>query len=154
MKTKIALLSAVLLASTGAFAASPDAAPAAKPAKPAKTITYVTNDNSNELLLSKDAAKTIWAEPVPAKVAKAYSPKKFGFSTEVDGGFTAAKICVVTARVSLLPLAVNGKTMQYKPVKVTSTFDASTTATKEQCATLANDKLKEAIHAMMVALGG
>ena len=92
----------------------------------------MTNDNSNELLLSKEAAKSIWTEPVPAKVAKAYSPKKFGFTTEVEGGFTAAKVCVVSARVMLLPLGVNGKTMLYKPVKVTNTFDASTTATKDQ----------------------
>ena len=151
MKTKIALLSAVLLASTGVFAASPDTKPVARPAKAG---TYVTSDSSNELLLDKEAAKTIWSEAVPGKVAKAYPPKKFGFTTEVDGGFTAAKICVVTARVALLPLGVNGKTMLYKPVKVTSTFDASTTATKDQCAALARDKLTEAIHAMMVALGG
>lgn len=155
MKTNIALLSAVLLVSTGAFAASPDAAPAAKPAaKPAKAVVYVTVDHSTELLLDKDAAKSIWTEAVPAKVAKAYSPKKWGFVTEVEGGFNAAKTCVVSARVTLLPLGVNGKTMLFKPAKTTSTFDASPNASKEQCAELARGKLKEAIHAMIVALGG
>ncbi len=141
MKTKIVLLSVALLISTGAIAAPKDQ-------------KYVTVDHSTELILNKDALKTIWEEAIPGKVAKAYPPKKWGFATIAEGGFTANKTCVVAARVMLLPLGVNGKTMLYKPQKTTSTFDASPTATKEQCSDMAQSKLKEAIHAMIVALGG
>jgi hypothetical protein len=141
MKTKIVLLSVALLISTGAIAAP-------------KVQQYVTVDHSTELILDKEAVKGIWAETIPAKVAKAYSPKKWGFATIAEGGFTASKSCVVAARVMLLPLGVNGKTMVYKPEKTISTFDSLPTATKEQCSDLAQTKLKEAIHAMIVALGG
>ena len=147
MKTTLALLIAALFASTVALAAPKEKAPA-----PAKK--YVTVDYSTELLLDKDAAKTIWVEEIPGKVAKAYSPKKWGLATHVEGGFNAGKTCVVAARVMLLPLGVNGKTMLYKPEKTTSTFDALPTAPREQCTDLARSKLKEAIHAMIVAMGG
>jgi hypothetical protein len=141
MNTRIVLLYVMLLISSGAIAA-----PAAQ--------KYVTADHSTELILDKDALNTIWVEAIPAKAAKAYSPKKWGFATIAEGGFTASKTCVVAARVMLLPLGVNGKTMLYKPEKTISTFDASPGATKEQCSELAKTKLKEAIHAMIAALGG
>lgn len=147
MKTTHALIVLAAFVPAFAFAAPKEKAPA-----PAKK--YVTVDYSTELLLDKDAAKTIWAEEIPGKVAKAYSPKKWGIATHVEGGFNAGKTCVVVARVILLPLGLNGKTMLYKPEKITSAFDASATATKEQCADLARSKLKEAIHAMIVAMGG
>ena len=72
----------------------------------------------------------------------------------MEGGFTANKTCVVSANVMLLPLGVNGKTLLFKPTKTTSTFDALPGATKDQCTELARSKLKEAIHAMIAALGG
>lgn len=141
MKTKIVLLSAILLVSTSAFAASP-------------TVKYVLVNHSTALLLDKEAAAVIWTESIPGKVAKAYSPKKWGFLTEVEGGFTANNTCVVSASVMLLPVGVNGKTLLFKPAKTTSTFDALPAATKDQCTELARSKLKEAIHAMIAALGG
>ncbi len=159
MKKTVALLAAAVITTTSAFAANEPAKPAeaAKPAakkpkeKPAQT--YVVVDASTELLLSKDAAKASWTENVPAKAAKLYSPKKWGFVTEVSGGFTSGKACVVTARVMMLPLGINGKTMLYKPAKSTSTFDTLATASKEQCSELASKKLSEAIHAMIATLG-
>ncbi len=158
MKNTLALLAAVLIASTSAIAANepakaPEAAkPAAKKPKEKPAQTYVVVDASSDTLLSKDAAKASWIENIPAKAAKLYSPKKWGFVTEVGGGFTAGKACVVTARVMLLPLGINGKTMLFKPAKTTNTFDTLPMATKEQCSELASKKLSEAIHAMIVTL--
>lgn len=149
MKTTIALLSVTLLVSAGALAA-----PAAKKAAALSPQKYVMVDHSTELLLDKTAARTIWTETIPAKVWKLYPPKRWGFLTEVEGGFNAANTCVVSARVTMLPLGVNGKTLLFNPEKTTSTFDASRTATKEQCVELARGKLREAIHAMIAALGG
>ena len=146
MKTTLTLIAVASFASTIAVAAPKEKAPAL----PKK---YVTVDYSTELLLDKDAAKTIWVEEIPGKVTKMYSPKKWALATNLEGGFNAGKTCVLVARVVQLPQGVNGKTMLYKPEKTTSTFDALSAATKEQCADLARIKLKEAIHAKIVAMG-
>ena len=157
MKTVIALLSAALFIAGNACAATAakkSPAPAGKKTAATAERKYVVVDHSNELLLDKGAAKAAWAEPVPAKVMKLYPPKRWGFLTEVEGGFIAGNTCVASARVMLLPLGVNGRTLLFKPEKTTSTFDSLPTATREQCVEVARGKLKEAIHAMIVALGG
>ena len=137
MKIKIAMLSAALLMSSNAMAAA---------------AQYVTVDHSPGFPLDAAVVKALWAGDASAKVLKLYPPKLWGFLTEIDGGFDKENTCVLTTRVTMLPLNVTRKTLIYKPKKTMSTFGILPKATKEQCVELATSKLKESIHAMMAIL--
>jgi len=137
MKLRTACLSALLALSSSAFAATPQ---------------YLVLDQSTPSLIDKASAAATLKEVTTPQMLKLYSPKKWGFATEVEGGFTASKTCVVTARVMMLPVGVSGKTLVFKAEKKVTTFDALPGATQEQCKELAANKLKEAVQAMVFSL--
>ena len=111
---------------------------------------YVSVDHSTETLLDKATAKAMWQDALPARLAKLYPPKKWGFVSEVEGGFNAAKTCIITARAMMMPL--RGKLLTFSPAKTATAIDALPNATSEQCKELARAKLKEAISAVVGGL--
>jgi hypothetical protein len=132
--------------SLGLLAVLPLVASLAQAAPP----PYVSVDHSTETLVDKATAKAMWQEALPARLVKLYPPKKWGFVSEVEGGFNAAKTCVITARAMMMPL--RGKLLTFKPAKTATAFDALPNATNEQCKELARTKLKEAITAVVGGL--
>jgi hypothetical protein len=118
----------------------------------AAPAAWVIVDHSTETLVDRASAKAAWNKALSARVAKLYPPKKWGFASEVEGGFNAAKICVVTARAMMLPVTASGKYLRFKPEKTATAFDALPGATQEQCKQLARAKLDEAIGAVVGGL--
>jgi hypothetical protein len=105
---------------------------------------YITLDHSTETLMDAKTAKALWDPVLTARLARLYPAKKWGFVSEVEGGFNQAKTCVVTARAMMLPRS--GKTLVFAPMKTATAFDSLPNATQEQCKDLAKTKLKEAIQ--------
>ena len=134
---------AVLIAAVAAaaFAGAARAAPA-----------YLTEDLSTEYLMDNATARRLWLENVPERLRKLYPPRKWGFASEVEGGFNGAKTCVVTARAMILPVSATGKHLMYVPAKMAGTYDALPGATLEQCKDLSRRKLREAIQAVVFAV--
>jgi hypothetical protein len=115
---------------------------------------YITLDHSTDSVMDKAAAQAIWAESLAGKTLKLnklYPTKRWGFVSEVEGGFNQAKTCVVTARVMMMPATV-AKSLVFKPNKTATAFDALPNATREQCQDLAKAKLKEAIQGVLSSL--
>ena len=137
MKLRFACLTALLTLSSTAWAASP---------------RYLVIDQSTPTLMDKATALATVKESVTPKMLKLYSPKKWGFATEVQGGFTPDKTCVVTARAMMLPVAVSGKTLVFKAAQKATAFNVLPNATQEQCSSLAKSKLKEAVQALAFGL--
>ena len=130
------LIALTLLTAVGVWAAQPQ---------------YLSVDHSVDALMDEATAKAMWKKLLPAaRLAKPYPVKKWGFASEVEGGFSSSNTCVVTARAMLLPL--RGKLLQFKPHKTATTFDALPGATREQCRELARKKLEEAIQAVVAGL--
>lgn len=109
-------------------------------------------DHSNSTLIESDAAKAVMAENIPAKVWKLFPARKYTFLSQVEGGLTANKTCVVTARVMLLPLTATVGAVLMRPQKTATAFDARPESSTEQCRAAARDKLKEATTAVVSAL--
>ena len=113
----------------------------------AATPTYLVMDFSTEALMSKNDALAIWKSQLGDKqlkrLNKLYPVSKWGFVSQVEGGFTADKTCVVTARAMLVPRS--GKALVFKPNKSSTAFDAKGNASLMDCKALAAAKLKEAI---------
>lgn len=144
MKTRTAHLLAALMLGAAATAQAADP-------------KFITLDHSSEGVIDKASVQAIWKESLDGrllKLDKLYPAKRWGFVSEVEGGYTAAKVCVVTARVMMLPTTMAGKSLLFKPNKTATTFDAVPNATKEQCTELAKAKLKEAIGGVMSSLVG
>ncbi|MEN9868641.1 MAG: hypothetical protein RL748_4231 [Pseudomonadota bacterium] len=116
----------------------------------AADVKFATKDNSPETLMTPAAAAALWQEALPAKVAKIYPVKKWGYISEVNGGFDANKTCVIVARAMMVPLT--GKTFVYDPKKTSVAFGSQVGATAEQCTTLARTKLKEAVQSVASSL--
>ncbi len=138
MKLQAACLAAMLALVTSAHAAVP---------------VYITQDHSSEAVLDNASAQAILKDGMAgrlAMLAKLYPTRRWGFLSAVEGGFNASKTCVITARVSMLP--VSGKSLIYKPGKTATTFDALPGATRDQCRDLAKTKLKEAVQSMLFSL--
>ena len=115
---------------------------------------YITLDHSTDAVMDKTAAQAIWTEGLAGKTAKLnklYPTKRWGFVSEVEGGFNQAKTCVVTARVMMMPATV-AKSLVFKPSKTATAFDALPNATREQCQDLAKAKLKEAVQGVLSSL--
>jgi hypothetical protein len=131
------LLTALLLTASAsiAFAAPP---------------VYLALDHSSAALIDKPAALALWKAGVPAKMFKLYPAAKWGFVSEVEGGFDDAKVCVVTARAMMLPRS--GKALVFQPAKTATAFGSQAGATEAQCQGLAKAKLGEAIEALRSAL--
>ena len=106
-------------------------------------------DHSTVSVMDEAGAQALWAANVPAKVWKIYPVKKWGFLSQVEGGFTQGKACVITARAMMLPIGVSGKTLVFKPENTATAFDSLPGATQEQCRELAKAKLQEAIQAVV-----
>jgi hypothetical protein len=139
MKTRLACFAALLTLGAAAHAADP---------------AYITMDHSSDGVLDKATAQAIWAEGLAGKTAKLnklYPVKSWGFISEVEGGFNQGKICVVTARVMMVPATVR-KNLMFKPSKTATAYDALPNATREQCQDLAKAKLKEAMGSVLSSL--
>jgi hypothetical protein len=132
----VRLLAALLTASASAAFAAP--------------ASYLTLDHSSDLLMDNATAQALWKDNLPAKLSKLYPVSKWGFLSEVEGGFSDAKVCIVTARAMMLPRS--GKALLFKPYKTASTFGIQAAASEEQCRALAKAKLGEAIAAVRFAL--
>ena len=142
MKRVFLVTAALMLAACAAVAAD---------GKPARGKQPVLLDLSVDTMMDAASAQAIMAKGIPAKVWKLYPGKKWGFVRQVEGGFTAQKICVITARVMLAPLTVtNGVIL--RPDKSATAFDALPGATHEQCRQLAKDKLREALEVVVSSL--
>ena len=135
-------LTPLLLISAFLFATNANAAAAAP--------QFKIKNNSPVALINDAAATAIWNENLPAKLAKVYPIKKWGYLSEVNGGFDDHKVCVVAARAMMVPVA--GKKFIYEPRKVAATIGTQAGATPEQCSALAKAKLKEAVHSVVASL--
>lgn len=109
-------------------------------------------DFSNATLIETGAAKAVMAEIIPAKVWKLFPAKKYTFLSQVEGGLTADKSCVITARVMLLPLTATVGAVLMRPQKTATAFDVQPGSSTAQCQALARDKLKEATNAVVSGL--
>jgi hypothetical protein len=141
MKTRLACLIAAPLLTLAA------AAHAADP-------VYITLDHSSESVLDDATAQAAWKELLAGKTVKLnklYPSKRWGFVSQVEGGFNQGKTCVVTARVMMMPVTMR-KSLLFKPSKTATAFDALPNATREQCQDLAKAKLKEAANGVLSGL--
>ncbi len=112
---------------------------------------YLTLDHSSEQLMDKAGAAQLWLEGLPAaRLARLYPPKKWGFVSQVEGGFTDARVCVVTARAMLMPR--RGKALLFAPAQTATAFATLPNASQQQCRDIARIKLKEAIAAIVAPL--
>ena len=106
-------------------------------------------DHSNDSLIDAAGAKALMAEVIPAKVWKIYPASKYTFLSQVTGGVTPAGMCVVTARVLLLPLTPTTRAVLFRPQKTATAFDAKNVGDRGECRKLAHDMLKEATEAVV-----
>ena len=140
---KISLVVAVASLAFASHVLAADAKPTPK--------KRVVLDLSSEALIDSADAKALVSDAIPAAVWKLYPSSKWGFFSQVVGGFTHDKICVVTARVMLAPLTVtNGIIM--RPASRAAAFDARPNATEEECRGIARAKLKEATESVVASL--
>ena len=111
-------------------------------------------DHSNDALIDEATAKAVMQEGVPAKVWKIYPASKYAFLSQVEGGVNAAGMCVVAARVMVLPLTATVRAPLFRPLpKMTATaYDAMPGASHDKCKALARDKLKEATGAVVSSI--
>lgn len=133
---KAVLLSTLVLACAGAWAAEP------------KT-NFI--DHSSGLLIDADTAKQVMGENIPDKVWKLFPASKYVFISQVEGGMKGTT-CVVAARVMLVPLTAVAKAVLFRPQKTATAFDAAVNSSTEACKAMAKDKLKEASLAVVSAL--
>lgn len=140
MDTRFAI-AATLLAACAAVSAAP--------------APYVYADHSSVALMDPADARAIWTAQVDdsqrARIRKLYPVAKWGFVSQVEGGFTPDKICVVTARVMMVPRSAGGR-LVFRPTKSATTFGAQPGATREQCRAMASDKLTQAVQALLTSL--
>ncbi|MBL8349872.1 MAG: hypothetical protein JNL87_06120 [Burkholderiaceae bacterium] len=112
---------------------------------------YLVIDHSSEALIDKAGALAVWKAQVDddlrARLQTLYPVTKWGFVSQVAGGFTEDKSCVVTARALMVP-RLPGSRLVFKPYKAATTFASQPGATREQCQALAAAKLKEAVVAI------
>ncbi len=138
MKTAL-LATAALLLSTSVWAAD------------AKT-RFV--DHSNSALIDDASAKAVMNENIPAKVWRIHPASRYTFLSQVEGGITPDKTCVVSARVMVLPLTATVRAVLFRPLpqRTATAFGAIANASTEQCRVLAKDKLKEATNAVVSSI--
>ena len=137
MNHRLMLSTVALLLAQGALAAPP------------KTVFV---DHSNDALIDDAAAKAILAQGITARVLKLYPASKWGFVSQVEGGLTSGKTCVITARVMMMQLTPTLKAMLFRPEKTATAFDAQPNASAEQCKQLARTKLQEAVQSVASSL--
>ena len=138
MKIGPLLAPLALLLATPAFAAPP-----------AKAVLL---DFSSEALIDGASAKAVVGDGIPARVWKVYPASKWGFVSHVEGGLTSGGVCVVTARVMMVPLTSTLKAVLFRPEKTATAFDGQPGSTAEQCKQLAKTKLGEATQSVVSSL--
>jgi hypothetical protein len=116
----------------------------------AAPAAYLTLDNSSAQLMDPATASRMWKQNLPIRLFKLYPEKKWGFVSEVEGGFDDARVCVITARAMMLPRT--GKTLVFRPAKTATSFGTQAGASTEQCRALARTKLAEAMAAVTSSL--
>ncbi|MBS0447943.1 MAG: hypothetical protein JSR59_18555 [Proteobacteria bacterium] len=116
----------------------------------AAPASYIIFDHSTTALIDAPTAEGLWKDHLPPALKRLYPVGKWGFASEVSGGFDDAKVCVVTARVLLLPRA--GKNLVFRPEKSATTFGSQADASPEQCRALAKSKLVEAMESLRAGL--
>jgi hypothetical protein len=140
MQTPRVLAAALLVFSSAAFAA------------PAE---YLFVDDSSPDLISTASAVAVWKAQVEGSIRgrlqRLYPVSKWGFVSQVQGGFTREGACVVTARAVMVP-RVLGSRLVFKPQRSATAFGTQTGATRDQCRELAAAKLKDAILGVRSAL--
>ena len=140
---RISLLSGSLLLalSSAAFAAPPP--------------QYLFIDDSSSILIDRASAVAVWQAQVDERMRqrlhKLYPVSKWGFVSQVQGGFTTDGVCVVTARAVLVP-RVLGSRLVFKPQRSATAFASKPGATQDECRSIAASKLKDAIQAVRTAL--
>ena len=107
---------------------------------------YLTVDHSSSALMDNATAQAVWRDHLPTKLTRLFPVKKWGFVSQVEGGFDDAKVCVVTARVMMMPRS--GKSLLFKPSHTATAFGSQAGATMQQCRELAKLKLHEAVGAV------
>ena len=136
MNKQAALLSVLLLAGSGLVQAAPKG--------------HLAMDHSSASLMDKPTAAALWQQHLTARVVKLYPVGKWGFISQVEGGFDENKACVLTARAMMVPRS--GKNLLFVPTKSATTFATQAGATADQCRALAKTKLHEAIVAVRSSL--
>jgi hypothetical protein len=109
-------------------------------------------DHSMAALIDSKAAVAMLGESIPARVWKLYPANKWGYVTQVEGGFTASGTCVVTARTMIMALTPTLKVMMFRPYKTATAFDAAPGLSKDACRDLAKQKLQESINGVVSSL--
>lgn len=123
----------------------------------AATPRPLSTDHSSHELIDAATAEQLWRKNLPARIKKLYPSNKFRFVSEVWGGFTESKLCVVTARAAVMPvvrLPVQGAKVMYEPVRSATAFDAKPDLSAGQCADVARGLLEEAIQSIAASLVG
>ena len=151
MRANTAVSTLVLLAAAGLAQAAPEDAATPKPPRSLLAPkAHLTLDHSTPALMDKPTAAALWQSHLGARVAKLYPVPKWGFISQVEGGFDANKVCVITARAMMVPR--RGKSLVFEPTKSATTFATQAGASAEQCRDLAKTKLDEAIVAVRSSL--
>jgi hypothetical protein len=138
------------LAAAAALALAALTAPAA--AQPVREPKSMLLNLSSQQLIDDAAAKSVLRENIPAKVWKLYPEGKWTYLSQVEGGLTKEGVCVVTARVVMLPRTGTVRAVLWRPEKVATVFDAKPGATPDQCKGLARERLKEAVGGVVSSL--
>jgi hypothetical protein len=125
---------------------------AAAPSFAAPPPRAVLLDFSSEALIDGASARATVADAIPARVWKLYPVSKYGFVSQVIGGLTGAGVCVVSARVMLVPITATTRTPLFRPEKAATTYEAATGSTAEQCRVIAKTKLAEAAQGVVSSL--
>ena len=116
---------------------------------------YLFVDDSSPILIDTASAIAIWKSQVDdssrLRLQKLYPVSKWGFVSQVQGGFTTDNTCVITARAVMVP-RVLGSRLVFKPVHSAMAFATKPSATREECQSLAALKLKEAIVSVRSSL--
>jgi hypothetical protein len=114
---------------------------------------FVITDHSTAALIDKAAVDAIWHANLPeARLARLFPPKRWGFLSQVVGGFADGQTCVVTARAMLLPRTSPTHRLVWEPAKSAAAFASQPNASAAQCNELAAAKLKEAVQALVASL--
>ena len=141
MRTRYLLGSLLLALSSATFAAPPP--------------EYLFVDDSSTILIDTASAVKVWKAQVDdshrMRLQKLYPVSKWGFVSQVQGGFTTDGVCVVTARAVLVP-RVLGSRLVFKPQRSATAFATKPSATRDECRAIASAKLQEAIVAIRSAI--
>jgi hypothetical protein len=119
----------------------------------AAPAAYQIEDFSSAGLIDKATTTAVWKESLPEqRLAKLFPQAKWGFLSQVEGGMVNGQLCVVTARVAMLPKTSPTRRLVWEPSKMSTTFDGKTVANAAECSALAKDKLQEAVRSMVSSL--